>query len=121
MCYLEDLRGRLTGVPIYDDHMKKINYFKKRNFIVKAENLPKQFGFEVEVKNLHYDERLPILAKHLVQGRSCISKLFFVFNLNNVLLDDNQNYHKNSQQFGYQGHLDSQIESSFSMPDPEFG
>jgi hypothetical protein len=63
---------------------------KKRNFLVKAQNLPKQFGFEVEVKNLHYDDRKAILAKNLVQGRSYISKLFFVFNINDTLLDDNQ-------------------------------
>ena len=66
---------------------------RKRNFLVKAHNLPKQFGFEVDVKNLHYDDRKPILAKHLVLGRSYISKLFFVFNINEQLLEDTFEYY----------------------------
>ena len=55
-------------VPLYDKFDRKINYLKKRNFLIKAQNLPKQFGFEVEVKNLHFDERKAVLAKNLVQG-----------------------------------------------------
>jgi hypothetical protein len=66
---------------------------RKRNFLVKVQNLPKQFGFEVEVKNLHFDERKAILAKNLVQGKTYITKLFFVFNLNDRLLEDNQSFH----------------------------
>jgi hypothetical protein len=91
--YLEDNRGLLHEIPLYDECMRKINYFRKRNFLVKAQNLPKQFGFEVEVRNLHFDERKPVLAKNLVHGQACISKLFFVFNINNNLLQDNQDYH----------------------------
>lgn len=96
MCYLEDRKGRVFEVPMYDQQMKRINYLRKRNFIIKAEKLPKQFGLEIEVRNLHYDERQPILAKHLVGGKSFVSKLFFVFNLNTVLLEDNHNYYQNS-------------------------
>lgn len=48
-------KGRAHEVPVFDFTGKRINYWKKRNFLVKAENLPKQFGFEVVVKNLHYD------------------------------------------------------------------
>ena len=88
-----DPRGRTHEIPLYDTQNRKINYMRKRNFLVKAQNLPKQFGFEVEVKNLHYDDRKAILAKNLVQGKSYITKLFFVFNLNDRLLEDNQQFH----------------------------
>jgi hypothetical protein len=49
------------------------------------------------VKNLHYDDRKPVLAKNLVHGKSCLSKLFFVFNINEVLLEENQKYHSYHQ------------------------
>lgn len=92
--YLEDAKGHLHQIPLYDHKARRINYMRKRNFLVKAANLPKQFGFEVDVKNLHYDDRKPVLAKHLVLGRSFISKLFFVFNINELLMEDNQDmYH----------------------------
>jgi hypothetical protein len=43
----------------------------------------------VEVANLHFDEKKPVLAKHLALGKSCIKKLFFVFNINDMLINDN--------------------------------
>lgn len=89
----QDVRGLWHELPVYDISTRKINYLKKRNFLVKAANLPKQFGFELEVKNLHYDDRKPILAKNLVQGRGFITKMFFVFNVNETLLNDNQEFH----------------------------
>lgn len=109
---MQDRKGRVHEVPVYDENLQKINYLSKRTFLVKAENLPKQFGLELQVRNLHFDEHEPILAKHLVSGTSYISKLFFVFNLNNILLDDNQLFNHSGQQFGY-----SAIESSFNIPD----
>jgi hypothetical protein len=80
--------------------------------LVKASNLPKQFGFEVQVQNLHYDEKKPILAKNLVQGRTFISKLFFVFNINDILLHDNQEYHLQSSYGGNQQQLLEALDSS---------
>lgn len=71
----------------------KINYLRKRNFLVQATDLPKQFGFELEIKKLHLDISTPVLAKHLVNGDSCIKKLFFVFNINDYLLKDNFEYY----------------------------
>ena len=107
---MEDKKGHLHEIPLYDDTGRRINYMRKRNFIIKAQNLPKQFGFEVEVKNLHYDERKSILAKNLVVGKTCISKLFFVFNVNNFLLTDNHDYHAQNSymsQETYENHMDS--------------
>jgi len=109
----------LHEIPLFDDKMRKINYLRKRNFLVKAANLPKQFGFEVKVKNLHYDEREPILAKHLVKGKSFISKLFFVFNINGCLLEDNQDYHEQNQSICFSNY-DHCLESSFNMAGNEF-
>lgn len=94
---MQDRKGRVHELPVYDDKMQKINYLAKRTFLVKAENLPKQFGFEIQVRNLHFDEHQSILAKHLVSGTSYISKLFFVFNLNNILLEDNQVFNHGCQ------------------------
>jgi hypothetical protein len=36
-----DQRGRHHEIPLYDKQDRKINYMKKRNFLVKAHNLPK--------------------------------------------------------------------------------
>ena len=80
--------------------------------MVKAANLPKQFGFEIQVQNLHYDEKKPILAKNLVQGRTCISKLFFVFNVNDILLHDNQEYHLQASYGGSQQQLLGALDAS---------
>ena len=56
---------------------------------MKATELPKQFGFEIYVSNLHYDEQEQVLAKNLVQGETFIKKMFFVFNINQYLLNEN--------------------------------
>lgn len=45
--YLEDQRGQLHELALYDQKNRRINYLRKRNFLVKASNLPKQFGFEI--------------------------------------------------------------------------
>ena len=76
-------------IEVFDEYGKKINFLSKRNFIVKATDLPKQFGFEIYVNNLHYDEDEQILAKNLVQGDTFIKKMFFVFNINDFLLNEN--------------------------------
>ena len=47
--YHEDQRGHLHELPLYDQKNRRINYYRKRNFLIKASNLPKQFGFEVQV------------------------------------------------------------------------
>lgn len=90
---------RIHELPMFEPgyNGRRINYLRKRNFLVKATDLPKQFGFEIEVKKLHLDEKQPVLAKHLVIGDSCIKKLFFVFNINDYLLKDNYEYHHGVQ------------------------
>ena len=39
--YHQDMKGNLYQIPLYDQNSKRINYHRKRNFLVKASNLPK--------------------------------------------------------------------------------
>jgi len=71
------------------------------------------------VRNLHYDDRKPILAKNLIQGKTFISKLFFVFNINDALLHDNQDYHNGLSPMSSMGlqnpYIGMQDPSEFSL------
>lgn len=82
------------AIDLFDKQGAKINFKSKRSFVIRAADLPKQFGFEIETCHLHYDDDEPVMAKHLIQGDSHISKLFFVFNINEYLLSDNKQWYK---------------------------
>ena len=66
----------------------RINYLAKRNFVVRASDLPKQFGFEIAVHQLHYDDDEEVMAKNLINGGSELSKFYFVFNINDYLIKE---------------------------------
>lgn len=97
LMFHEETRRSKTGkaiaparqVRLFDDDGRRINYLAKRNFVVKAQDLPKQFGFEVHVPKLHFEPDEALMAKQLITGNTTLTKLYFVFNINDHLLFEN--------------------------------
>jgi hypothetical protein len=70
----------------------------RTQFVVQASNLPKSFGFLLSTSLQQINDR-PVSFKALV-GRSFIEKLYFSFNINNFILNENRHYYQNEETSG---------------------
>ena len=68
---------------------RRLNYLARRNFVVRVTDLPKQFGFELAMGNIHYEPDEEVSANAVISSNADLSRLYFVFNINDHLLEEN--------------------------------